>query len=134
MRLSHIGRVLAFAASVAAVASTAACSQADTVLLVVIEGSGARPIFQFHVDVSIGGEMRSFKLPDQAQSVILPASFTVRVPRDLDGPLKITISARDELGKEVANGSALFNDFNVGAQNEARISIHPVAVAVEGGT
>jgi hypothetical protein len=101
----------------------AACNEPDTVVLVLIEGQISRPIFRFQIDVTVGSQTRTYRLPKELQSMRLPASFTVRIPRDLSGALHITVAAFDDAGTEVGRGDALFVSFDVGGQNEASVTL-----------
>jgi hypothetical protein len=110
--------------------SLAGCSEPDTVLLVLIDGAtSTQPIYQFQIEISVGQETRSFQLPETLRSTPLPASFTVRVPRDHEGPLRITIVAHDQMAREIGRGSALFDAFDVGGINEATITLQPTATS-----
>ncbi len=101
------------------------CSQPDTVVLVVVEGTTPRPVFQLRTDVVVGAQTRAFRMPETPQPITLPVSFSVRIPRELPGTFRITIRAQDDMAGEIGRGTALFGDLEIGGQNEIHVALAP---------
>jgi hypothetical protein len=81
----------------AGLVALSSCGESDTILEVQVLGNNIDGIVQMEVGLSIGSTTRPpFKVPEEAQKITLPTSFSVQVSPDLQGPVSFTIKVFGE--------------------------------------
>jgi hypothetical protein len=112
----------------AALAPAAACTPADSVVLVQVQGAVAVPIHQLAVEVKVGSQTRSLRVPEQpTASFFLPTNFSLQIPRAVTGSLRVAVTAVDEGGATIATGSGTLPELAVGLTDEMEVVLGPVA-------
>jgi hypothetical protein len=122
------GRLWAVLAGLSTAAGPA-CSSPDTVVLVGVQGTTARPIRQLQVTALAGGQTRSLRVPDPARDpIFLPTNFTLQLPRSVKGSFNVTVVALDEAGQILASGEGMLASVTVGARNDVTVMLGPGTV------
>jgi hypothetical protein len=112
----------------AALAGAPACTPADSVVLVQVQGAVAVPIHQLAVEVKVGSQTRSLRVPEQATApFFLPTNFSLQIPRGVTGSLRVAVTALDQAGGTIATGSSTFPELAVGLTDEMEVVLGPVA-------
>lgn len=125
--MSHQHQNLGLIAGVMAV-SLAACAKPDTVLIVQVEGNVAG-IRQLDVEIEVGGEIHKLLVPGIPEAIALPTNFSVQVPRELGGALRITVSALGAEGESLGAGTSTFGQFYAGDKNEVMVTVKALEAA-----
>jgi hypothetical protein len=108
----------------AVVAVAPSCADPDSVVLVQVVGS-VSGIYRLRSVVSVGGETRSFDVPQAPRSIPLPTSYTIQIDRSMSGPLDVQVTALDAGEQELASGAASLPALLVGQVNEVLITLGP---------
>jgi hypothetical protein len=102
------------------------CSSPDTIVLVGVQGTTARPIRQLQVSALAGGQTRSLRIPDPAgDPIFLPTNFTLQLPRSVKGSFTVTVVALDEAGQTLASGEGMLATLTVGTRNDVTVMLGP---------
>jgi len=110
--------------AVAGAAALAACQQADSILLVEVEGDLTLMPAQLQVTMTAGGQTHApILVPPSPTTITLPTSFTVELDRSITGPVTIKIEAFDANGVGLANGSTTQTYINTGGQTIIAVTL-----------
>jgi hypothetical protein len=113
----------------AALVGGAACNRSDSFLFVEVGGDLTLQPVQFAVSVSAGMREKGFNVPSEPSSTImLPASFSVELDRDLTGPVTVYVLALDGNGAAIADGLTTQTHINAGGETIVAVTIVPFAV------
>jgi hypothetical protein len=105
-----------------ALAGATACAGPDTVVLVVMDGTLAKPAHHFDVQATVGSDAHTLQVPDApGDPIFLPASFTLQIPRSRVGTLTVNVVARDATGAEIAHASGMLLEIAPGVQDELHV-------------
>lgn len=102
-------------------ASLLACRGPDTVVLVVVEGQTPRPTAILDVGARIGSTVRNLSLTAPSGPIDYPTSFTLQIPSQRSGSLRVSVSALDEAGVEMTSGTATVTRLANGKLQDLRI-------------
>jgi hypothetical protein len=117
--------VAAFALA-AATSWAGACTQADTVVSVLVRGN-LPDVQQLQVTLTIAGQMRTLMIPDRPRPISLPTTFTVQMDRSLQGTLQVTVVALDGQGAALGQGDWAVTNLAVGQANQVPIDLMPTS-------
>jgi hypothetical protein len=107
-----------------AAALLASCGGPDTIVVVVIDGYVRQPIHRFEVDVTVGSETRKLQVPEMpGEPISLPASFTLQIPRNRVGTLRVAIVAFDANGMNLAHGLGMPLSIEPGSREELAVTL-----------
>jgi hypothetical protein len=112
----------ALGAATLALLGAAGCAAPDSTVHVVVNGE-ARDVFQLEVDVRVGGFARTLDVPRTPQRVVLPTSFTVQVPDEFSGELRMTIVAKNDRAQPTWRGQARLPALEVGRRNDLLVRL-----------
>ncbi len=108
-------------------ALTAAGCGPDSVVVITVTGPSGVAIDHFDGTVSVGADSRQLRIPEGAHDpIFLPTSFTVQIPRDRSGTLRVTLTAFDKAGQEIARGTGTLASLDRGRNQELLIMLGEV--------
>jgi hypothetical protein len=103
-----------------------ACAKGDTVVLVRIQGTVSGSIDHLNVTAVIGIDSQHLRIARSTAPgslIVLPAAFTLQIPRAKTGGLRVTVVASNAQGQELGRGVGEFPRLNVGSNQTMIVTL-----------